>query len=56
MALLEAASHLGLRVSLVDPDQLAISAALDAAGKALGPPWQKDHKLAASAALLALGQ
>ena len=51
VALLEAASHLGLRVALVDPDQVTISAALEAAGKALGPPWQKDHKLAAAAAL-----
>jgi hypothetical protein len=28
---------------------------LDEIGKALGPPWQKDHRLAAAAALIAAG-
>lgn len=30
-----------------------ISARLDEIGKALGPPWQKDHRLAAAAAIAA---
>jgi hypothetical protein len=30
-----------------------ISPRLDEIGKALGPPWQKDHRLAAAAAIVA---
>ena len=53
-AVVEAAARAGLPVTLVDPDGLAVPIALDAAGKSLGPPWQKDHKLAGAAALIAL--
>ena len=52
--LLEAAASAGLPATLVDPDGLAVPLPLENAGKSLGPPWQKDHKLAAAAALLAL--
>jgi hypothetical protein len=53
-ALLDAAAQLGLRGFMLDPADIEIPAAVDGAGKALGPPWQKDHKLAASVALAAL--
>jgi hypothetical protein len=51
--ILEAAARAGLPAVLVEERTIEISAALDQAGKRLGPPWQKDHKLAATAALLA---
>jgi hypothetical protein len=51
---LEAAARAGFPALLVEERTIDVSAALDAAGKALGPPWQKDHKLAATAALQAL--
>jgi hypothetical protein len=50
---LDGAARAGLPAVLVEERSIEISAALDAAGKKLGPPWQKDHKLAASAALRA---
>lgn len=53
-ALLDAAAQVGLRGFMREPASIKIPAAVDGAGKALGPPWQKDHKLAASVALAAL--
>jgi hypothetical protein len=35
-------------------DAAGFAAALKAAGKTLGPPWQKDHREATAAALVAL--
>jgi hypothetical protein len=55
-ALIEAAAQAGVPVSLLEPELLAVGDALEASGKVLGPPWQKDHKLAAAAALAALNQ
>jgi hypothetical protein len=65
--LAEAAEGLGLPVRRADPNRLADDVA-DAVGwspsrladeharvrTALGPPWQKDHKDASAAALIAL--
>jgi hypothetical protein len=53
-ALVEAAAEVGIPARVSDPDTLEISDALDAMGKSIGAPWQKDHKLAAAAALAAL--
>lgn len=53
-SLIDGATRVGLPVSLVEPERIEVGTALDAAGKALGPPWQKDHKLAAAAALAVL--
>jgi hypothetical protein len=44
----------GLPAFVIEPERIAIGHAVDAAGKVLGPPWRKDHKLAAAAALAAL--
>jgi hypothetical protein len=54
--LLDAAARADLPAVLVEERAIEISTALDAAGKELGPPWQKDHKLAASAALIAVNE
>src|SRR5437899_1729442 len=43
--LVDAASRTGLPAVLVVENTIEIGAALDSAGKTLGPPWQKDHKL-----------
>jgi hypothetical protein len=53
-SLLDGATRAGLTGLLVEERMIEIPAALDAARKTLGPPWQKDHKLAATAALVAL--
>jgi hypothetical protein len=53
-AVLDAATGVGLACSVAEPNATYIGHVLDAAGKALGPPWQKDHELAATAAVLAL--
>jgi hypothetical protein len=55
-ALIDAAAHVGQHAFMLEPASIEIPAAIDSAGKALGPPWQKDHKLAASVALAALEQ
>jgi hypothetical protein len=55
-AIVEGAAQAALPVLMVSPKTIEISPALDGAGKSLGPPWQKDHKLAATAALAALTQ
>ena len=54
VALVEGATQLGLPVAVLEPERIAVSEHLEVVGKRLGPPWQKDHKLAAAAALLAL--
>ena len=53
-ALVAAAAEIGIPARVSDPDMLEVGDALDALRKTLGPPWQKDHKLAAAAALAAL--
>jgi len=53
-ALIDAATHVGLHALVLDPASIEIPATVADGGKALGPPWQKDHKLAASVALAAL--
>jgi hypothetical protein len=53
-AVIEAADDAGLPVHVVDPRSLAVPAAVETLGRTLGPPWQKDHKWAATAALAAL--
>ena len=53
-AVIEAANGIGLRVHTVDPKTIGIPSAIDLLGRTVGPPWQKDHKLAAVAALSAL--
>ena len=53
-AVAEAARADGLAVRFVPPRELAVSAAVEGLGRTIGPPWQKDHKLAAAAALAGL--
>ncbi len=55
-ALLDAAGRAGIEALLVEEQTIRIPNALEGARKSLGSPWQKDHKLAATAALFALGQ
>jgi hypothetical protein len=55
-ALLDAAARAGIEGTLVEEQSIRIPNALEAARKTLGSPWQKDHKLAAAAALVALGR
>lgn len=52
-ALWAACEHLGLPVHAEPPR--AVPATIAAAGKPLGAPWRKEHKLAAMAALARLG-
>jgi len=54
--LLDAAERAGIEAMFVEEQSIRIPNALEAARKTLGSPWQKDHKLAATAALVALGQ
>jgi hypothetical protein len=51
-----AATAGGLRPLLVSPRAIEVPPELERVGKVLGPPWQKDHKLAAAAAVMALRQ
>lgn len=53
-AVIEAAADACLPVHVVEPRSIAVPAAVDALRQAIGPPWQKDHKWAATAALAAL--
>jgi hypothetical protein len=55
-ALLDAADQVGLGSLLVESKAIKISHGVETAGKSLGPPWQKDHKFAAAAALAALSR
>ena len=54
-ALAEGAARAGLPVHFSPPKTIDISDAIETARNTLGPPWQKDHKLATAAALAALG-
>lgn len=51
-ALLEACSRLGIEV--VASPESSIDPKAEAVGKVIGPPWRKEHKIAATAALRAL--
>ena len=51
-ALVEACQRLGLTV--VEVPELVIDPRCEPVGKVLGPPWRKEHKLAATAALRCL--
>src|SRR5207302_1205475 len=53
-ALWAACEDLGLPVHAEPPGP--VPTAINAAGKQLGAPWRKEHKLAAIAALAALGR
>jgi hypothetical protein len=55
-ALIDAAGRAGIEAMLVEEQTIRIPNALETARRKLGSPWQKDHKLAAAAALIALGQ
>jgi len=50
-ALTEGAARAGLPVMRVTAGSIPINSSLETAGRTLGPPWQKDHKLAARAAM-----
>jgi hypothetical protein len=50
-ALIEGAARAGLSVLRIAPAVVPLWASIETAGRTFGPPWQKDHKLAASAAL-----
>jgi hypothetical protein len=55
----EAAAQLGLRVHYLDPKGRPDPAAVErtvALGRAAGPPWRKEHRMAALAALGALSR
>jgi hypothetical protein len=54
-AVMVAAGNIGLPVYVAEPKFLEVTAAVDTLGRSIGPPWQKDHKRAATAALVALG-
>jgi hypothetical protein len=51
---IEAADDAGLRVHVVEPGSIKVAPAVDALRRSIGPPWQKDHKWAATVALTAL--
>jgi hypothetical protein len=57
-AVAEGTERAGLALTTLTLKSLAANTALDtalvAAGRSLGPPWQKDHRLAAAVALAAL--
>jgi hypothetical protein len=53
-AVIEAAADAGLPVHVVDAKSIKVSAAVEALRSSIGPPWQKDHKWATTAALAAL--
>jgi hypothetical protein len=53
-ALIEGAARAGLSVLRIAPGLVPLFAGVQTAGRTFGPPWQKDHKLAASAAMYLL--
>jgi hypothetical protein len=53
-AVIEAANDAGLPVHVVEPGSITVAPAVESLGRSLGPPWQKDHKWATTAALTAL--
>jgi hypothetical protein len=50
-ALIEGAARAGLSVLRLAPGLVPLFTGVETAGRTFGPPWQKDHKLAASAAM-----
>jgi hypothetical protein len=54
-AVIDAAADAHLRVHVVEPKSIKVSAAVEALRVVIGAPWQKDHKWATTAALAALG-
>jgi hypothetical protein len=54
-AIVDAATDAGLPVHTVEPRAITPRLEIETLGRTLGPPWQKDHKLAATAAFVALG-
>jgi hypothetical protein len=54
-AAIEAADDAGLPVLVVEPGSIQVAPAVDGLGRTIGPPWQKDHKWATTAALTAAG-
>ncbi len=55
-ALTEGAGRSGLLVERVTPASTSSHPNVEALGRVIGPPWQKDHKLAASAAFTLLAR
>jgi hypothetical protein len=53
-AVFAGAEELSLPVTGVRDREIVVGADVDALGKTLGPPWRKEHKLAATVAWLAL--
>ena len=53
-AIIGAAKTVGLPLVVIDPKTAAIGPALEDLRRTIGPPWQKDHKLAAAAAYAAI--
>jgi len=53
-AVLAAADELKLPVTAVRDREIVVTDEVERLGKTIGPPWRKDHKLAASVAWLAL--
>lgn len=55
-AVVDGAAQAALPVLMIAPKTIEVNPTVDRAGKSLGPPWQKDHKLATMVALAALTQ
>jgi hypothetical protein len=53
-AILDGASSIGRPVARVSPPPTSIHSHVEALGRSVGAPWQKDHKLAAMAAFTLL--
>lgn len=53
-ALLDAADAAGIEPFVVHPKYVEITGAIDGLRATVGAPWQRDHKVATAAALLAL--
>jgi hypothetical protein len=53
-AVIDAARDAGLHAHVVDPKSIDVPPAVNTLRRSIGPPWQKDHKWAATAALAAL--
>ena len=51
---MEAVDDAALLVHILEPKSIRVPAAVEALGRSIGPPWQKDHKWAATAALESL--
>jgi hypothetical protein len=54
-AVIEAGHDAGLPIHVVDPGSITVTPAINGLGGSIGPPWQKDHKWATAAALMAVG-